>query len=80
MTDLMDQDAIDPDEPIKLSFGCTQDNYMALIDTAISQGETKTNVINRAIAMYALIMAADPGTPVRWADHDGGRHQLVVIK
>lgn len=80
MTDLIEVEERDPNEPVKVTFYCTPPNYDGLVHTSISQGETRQDAINRAIALYNSVMAAEVGQSIRWKDHHGGRHSLMVTR
>lgn len=44
---------------------------------SVELGETLTDTINRALAFYHEVMAAEPGRTVSWTFVDGSRGGLI---
>lgn len=66
------------DDIVTATVNLTTGNYEKLWATSALQGDNLDDTINRAIAVYAAITNAKPGTRIKWADRDGTEHRLVV--
>jgi hypothetical protein len=71
-----------PGEPVlvKVTVNLVEVNLDKLFLAAASGSETPTDVINRAIAFYYVVMSAQPGDVIRWKFADGSTGRLRRLK
>lgn len=67
------------EEPVTVKVHLTQKAYADLESSAYAEATNRTDVISRALQVYAAIGAAQPGEVVTITNHDGEEWKRVVI-
>jgi hypothetical protein len=70
--------AADPAALTKVTVYCTPRSMSALDKVTDATGDSKTDSINRAIQLYAELVAARPGGGFTYLDRHGERHVWVT--
>jgi hypothetical protein len=67
------------DDIIKITVNVLRRHFEGLEEVADDFGDTRTDVINRAIYLYTLVMRMEPGMQMAWKNPDGSDHSLVRL-
>ena len=70
----------DDDNFVKLTVHLTHEAFACLQDASDMTGDTRTDVVNRALALYAAVQgaAAHGGGNLTFRSRSGQKHQVVV--
>jgi hypothetical protein len=70
-------DEPDDGDLVTVKLNIVTSNFDKATLSALSLGETVSQTINRAIALYHEVMAAQPGQSVSWTFVDGTRGSVI---
>lgn len=74
-----DEELAQPGDYVTIRFRLLNPNYEKLWTAAAMNGESREEVLNRAVALYEILHRAEPHKAVSWKDVDGNIRQVYVM-